>query len=252
MGAAISVFMGIWCGRAESTPPLEIPAQLVQRVRLQRRRELVPAGDLVRLLGTFEMGRYDQSNPPLGSCPQQGGMPLEEQAKLEWIPRPHEIEEDRRAAVRMTSDWISLRKMTDSGALRAPEHCPRQILFCQARTCPEVSNFVALSSEPDKFGIRQDSVEQHQALDSASQRDGATQTAVRLPDGAVDRLVSQVVHVRTATGARARFREAPFHERREEIPDHLAPRDSGERCILAREAHAGMQRHGHQESGLAL
>ena len=115
----------------------------------------------------------------------------------------------------------------------------------------EVRDLVALRAEPDDVRVGQHGIQHHQPLDGTRKCDWTTQATVRLADRAIDRLVLEVVQVRAFTGARAGRREAPLHQHGEEVADNLSPDKPGIGGVLARQADAGMHRHGDQKACLA-
>ena len=77
-------------------------------------------------------------------------------------------------------------------------------------------------------------------------------TIVRLANGAIQRLVVDVVQARLVMAARVRrgVRRAPAAPK--EVVHLPAVGDAGERAVVPAETDAGVQHHRHQEAGLAL
>ena len=59
VGSPVTLFVRVCGAGAKGAPTLEIPTQFVERIRLERRREFVPARDLMPLSGAFKVRGYE-------------------------------------------------------------------------------------------------------------------------------------------------------------------------------------------------
>ena len=104
MHSSAALLVRICRGLAECSTALEMPAQFLKRIGRERGGELVPARDLIPLLGAPEVRWHEYADPPIGQGPEQRTVPLEERAKVEGDPRPDQIQKDRRTPIRMAAD----------------------------------------------------------------------------------------------------------------------------------------------------
>src|SRR5687768_12892266 len=193
-------------------PALEVPFQLFQRIRLQRCRELVPTRDQVPLFGTGEMRWNHQPDLPLSESAQEWAMALEEPSEVERIPPSHEVQKDRSAPVRMTSNREPVSEIPNRDSFGPAKYDARHLLLSKARVRFEIGQLVALRCEPHKIRLSENSVEDHQAFNCASDWRGPPQAAVRLANRSVEGLVLKVVQVSASARAGAGRGELPLHQ----------------------------------------
>ena len=105
---------------------LEVPAQLVDRLGLDRRQELIPH-DLFRALGNVrELRRHDDPERPYGQCPEQRGVTFEEHSELvqPWVG---DDVDDHAAAGEVNADRQAVREVPNGANPSLADANVRQI-----------------------------------------------------------------------------------------------------------------------------
>src|SRR5712691_2273596 len=99
---------------------------------------------------------------------------------------------------------------------------------------------------------REHRVQEHQTFNDSARRERPTMPTVGRADGSIERLVVNVIDASAIVAARVRGGVPAADEVVEKLPRLLPVNDAGERGVLAQQAHAGVQHHGHEEPRLAL
>ena len=100
--------------------------------------------------------------------------------------------------------------------------------------------------------MRNNVVEDHQALERPPERHPLPEPHVSLLDGVVQGRVLQVIDTRLVVAAAIRCRELPCGQLLEEVDQLLPADDSGKSAVLAAQKETGMQHHFDQEGGLPV
>ena len=173
------------------------------------------------------MAWNEQANLPLRQRPQQLRVAMEERPKVERDILGDEIDEDVPPPVAGHADGQLVREV--AGGLRpaAGEGQRRQFLASKCRRAGEVLDLLALAGEPVQVPVREDVVEDHQALDGPGHRRRLAESCVGLADGRVELLVVQVIDMRLTRPATVRGGVAPGDQAAEEVVRLLAADDAG-------------------------
>ena len=116
---------------------------------------------------------------------------------------------------------------------------------------PKVLDLLTLAGEPEEVSVREDVVEDHQALDGPGHRQRLAESCVGLADGAVESLVVHVKDVRLTGPATVHGGVAPGHEGAKEIVRLLSADDARVGAVLPGEADARMSHDLDEEAGLS-
>ena len=101
-------------------------------------------------------------------------------------------------------------------------------------------------------GLRDDAIEEHHAVDRLPCGDRTTIAALGLADGAIERLMMDVIERRAVVQTVAGGRVAALDELVEKLGHVVPVRRAGEGRVLARHTDAGVQHDRDQEPRLAL
>ena len=228
---------------------VEVAAQFVHQHGSECCREVLTSGCRMQLAEADRRGRRDDPKCPRRQAPQQLEVPLKERAEAANLGIGCVVEEDR-ATVQVDADWKLLERHVPGGCRRADADMRQAIGFSRQRR--QVHGLLGVGREPDELRVGEHGVEAHQTMDDAGWREWSAVPAVGLADGAIERLVVDLVDTSAVVSTPVRGRVSEPDELREKLACRLTVDDARERGVLALQTDAGVPHDGHQEARLAL